>query len=244
MGPNIYTLQYRHQLQRKESPISVEYVLAYAWHGTVDEVIPLDDRKPIITQEWLRNALGAVDNTFENRSDCFEALVKYGCTTPIAGPRGLATIHSVPEFLWMADVGLRVMQRKNNVPSYNEARRQLNMPPYTTFADIVSGTELKESEMVRLFGSIENVDFYTGLTIDNTKTKGPAQFCEMTAFMTSTVAFAIAPILHGGMQPFLPRCILDEVDKCQKDGFLSTLLRRHMPGTIIPTIWTFSVLKK
>ena len=133
-------------------------------------------------------------------------------------------------------------QRANGVVSYNEARRQLGLQPYRDLGALVEGTALEVSEMVRLFGSIENVDFYTGITIDNTKLVAPDQLCEVVLTIIASLAFGFIPIIHDSLQPMLPPCIQTEVADCRRNGFLSTLLKHHVSSMYnAPKDWKFGV---
>ena len=137
-----------------------------------------------------------------------------------------------------------VMQRKNGVVSYNEARRQLGLKPYKDLDALIEGTSLELSEMIRLFGSIENVDFYTGVTIDNTKVVAPEQLCEVALIIIASLAYGVLPLVHGAFQPLLPPCLQAEVTVCKREGFLSTLLKNHVIAlSNIPKDWRFGVVR-
>jgi hypothetical protein len=241
MGPNVLTRRLQQVLARKESAISAEYLLVYAFHGAVDEKISIrGNSHEIVTAKWFRNALGAVDATFTTRAECFEEMMVYGCTTAIKG--GLNVVHGTPRFLYRAEESLMLMQRKNGVVSYNEARRQLGLQPYKDLGALVKGTALEVSEMDRLFGSVENVDFYTGITIDNTKVIAPGALCDVVVIIIASLAFGVLPLVHGALQPLLPPCLQTEVAACRRNGFLSTLLKHHVPAmSNAPTDWRFGV---
>jgi hypothetical protein len=241
MGPNFLTRRLNQILPRKESPISAEYLLVYVFHGAVDEQISIQGKpREIVTAEWFRDALGAVDATFSTRSECFEDLMVYGCTTAMKG--GLNTVHGTPRFLYKAEERLMAMQRQNGVVSYNEARRQLGLRPYTDLGDLVKGTVLQESELSRLFQSVENVDFYTGITIDNTKVTKPNVLCDVAVIVIASLALGMLPIVQDALQPMLPPCIQAEVEACKTEGFLTSLLHHHVPAMHnVPTSWRFDV---
>jgi hypothetical protein len=243
MGPNVLTRRLQQVMPRQESVISAEYMLVYVFHGAVDETISIPGKsQEIVTAEWFRNALGAVDATFTTRAECFEKMMAYGCTTALRG--GLNVVHGTPRFLYKAEESLLVTQRKNGVVSYNEARRALGLQPYKDLVTLVEGTALQVSEMDRLFGSIENVDFYTGITIDNTKVIAPEKLCEVALILIASLAYGHVPIVHSALQPMLPPCIQTEVAACRREGFLSTLLKHHVPAMHnAPKDWRFGVVR-
>jgi hypothetical protein len=229
MGPNLLSRRLHQLVPSGQSLLSVEYLLVYAWHGATDETISIPGNpREIGTEEWFRDPLGALDTTFPTHRQAFEDLMAYACTTPIAG--GLNRIRDVPRFLSRAEEGLLGIQRSNGVSCYNEARRQLGLRPYTDFEDLVAGTVLQVSEMERLFGSIENVDFYTGIKIDNSKTAEQYLMCSAAMTIIGSLAFGKVPAIHGALQSSIPPCLLAEVDTCKKNGFLTTLLQHHVPA--------------
>jgi hypothetical protein len=242
MGPNLLTLRVLQMLTAGKSLISAEYLLVYAWHSAVHEKILIEGNpREIVTEKWFRDPLGAIDNTFSTRGEGFDDLMAYAVTTPI--PSGLNVIRGTPRFLASAEEGLMRIQRANRVVSYNEARRQLGLRPYTDLRDLVRGTVLKVSEMKRLFQSVENVDLYTGIRIDNTKVT--SLLSDVPLAVIGSLAFGLVPLIHGTLQAKIPPCLQAEVEASKKNGFLSTLLRHHVPAFVnIPTIRTFCVVDK
>jgi hypothetical protein len=245
MHPNVLTRVLRKRLTSGQSWIPVEYLLVYAWHSSIEEQIILPNHsRTIITSEWLTDALGAINATSSASTDCFEDLMVYGCTT--AAQWGLNIINGTPGFLARAEEGLLCIQRANGVIGYNEARRRLRLRPYTDLHDLVRGTTVPESEMRRLFQSVENVDFYTGIRMDNTKEaqNTPSQsMCDVVRIVIGSLALGLLPFVHGALQPTLPPCIQQEVNDCKKNGFLSTLLHHHVRAfRNASTHWRFDVL--
>ncbi|KAL3788928.1 hypothetical protein ACHAW5_008662 [Stephanodiscus triporus] len=241
MGPNILT---RRLVQLGLNAISAEYLLVYVFHSLIEESTrPAEAATVIRTEEWLGDALGAVDEAYPNRQDAFESLIRYGLTSS-SSPHGLQTVHGSPIFMRHVELFLMSMQEANGVVGYNEARRQLGLKPYANIGELLEGTSLERAQMDSLFGGdIESVDFYTGITIDNSKLSKPKLLCEVSSTIISSLAFGVLPVIHGAIQPLLPPCILSEVRACRKRGFLSTLLSHHLPSLQgIPTQWTMDTL--
>lgn len=245
MGPNILTRRLvQLGLNATESIISAEYLLVYAFHSLIEESTrPAEAANVIRTEEWLGDALGAVDEAYPNRQEAFESLIRYGLTSS-SSPHGLQTVHGSPIFMRQVELALMSMQEANGVVGYNGARRQLGLEPYANMGELVEGTSLERVQMDSLFGEdIESVDFYTGITIDNSKLSKPKFLCEVSSTIISSLAYGIVPVIHGAIQPLLPPCILSEVRACRKRGFLSTLLSHHLPSLQgIPTQWTMETL--
>jgi hypothetical protein len=241
MGPNILLARLTKQVIETPdlSPITAEFNLVYAWHSAVENSTQLmGSSKRIYTKDWFKNALGAINHLTHDQA--FEKLINHARTTrKVSG--GLNTLNTTPVFLRRAEEALLDFQRQNNVVCYNEARRQLGLSPYRNFEELVIGTRVTVSEMCRLFGSIENVDFYTGIRIDNTKLKPPNLLCDVASIVISTLAFGVLPLFQGPLQQVIPPCIQDEIKISRKTGFLSTLLQHHLPDSTVPICWTFEV---
>ena len=206
---------------------------------------PEDAATAIRTEEWFSDALGAVDAAYPHRrSEAFESLMRYGSASPCL-PHGMQTVHGTPAFMHRAVLSLMEIQAANDVVGYNEARRKLGLVQYANMDELVRGTGLDRVEMDGLFGGdVEAVDFYTGITIDNSKLSGPKLLCEASRRIISGLALGFLPAIHGSIQPLLPPCILSEVRACRKSGFLSTLLRHHLPSLrSAPVQWTMGPLE-
>jgi hypothetical protein len=248
MGPNVLTRRLGRalRLEAGESIVSPEYLLTYVFHTMVEETTrPEDAATAIRTEEWFSDALGAVDAAYPyRRSEAFESLMRYGSASPCP-PHGMQTVHGTPVFMHPAILYLMDLQAANDVVGYNEARRRLGLVPYASMDELVRGTSLDRVEMDGLFdGDVEAVDFYTGITIDNSKLSGPALLCEASRRIISGLALGFLPAIHGSIQPLLPPCILSEMRACRKSGFLSTLLRHHLPSLRgVPVQWTMGPLE-
>ena len=248
MGPNVLTRRLGRalRLEAGESIVSPEYLLTYVFHTMVEETTrPEDAATAIRTEEWFSDALGAVDAAYPyRRSEAFESLMRYGSASPCP-PHGMQTVHGTPVFMHPAILYLMDLQAANDVVGYNEARRRLGLVPYASMDELVRGTSLDRVEMDGLFGGdVEAVDFYTGITIDNSKLSGPELLCEASRRIISGLALGFLPAIQGSIQSLLPPCILSEVRACRKSGFLSTLLRHHLPSLRgAPVQWTMGPLK-
>lgn len=233
MGGNPLT---RRLAQKKLNAIPIEYLLVYVWHSTVQDKIVLDENRVIHTDKWLKNSLGAIENIFGKVSNkCFVDLLEDALVTPIAN--GLQVPQTIPTFMAKAEEHILQIQEQNNVASYNDVRRQLNLCPFANLKELVEGTGVTESDMKDVFSdSVENVDFYTGITIENAKPRKNRRLLgEVSTLIISTLAFGIVPVIHGEIQAELPPCIHEEVRKCRKQGFLSTLISHHLPNDPLAT---------
>jgi prostaglandin-endoperoxide synthase 2 len=85
-------------------------------------------------------------------------------------------------FLHKAEEKAIEQARTNEVASYNDYRKAMDMDPAESFADLVGKTknakekarrEALATELKRLYGNIENVEFYIGLFAEPRETNGP-----------------------------------------------------------------------
>jgi hypothetical protein len=115
----------------------------------------------------------------------------------------------------------------------------MGLRPYASLEELVAGSKLTADEVHPLFqGEVENVDFLSGITIENAKVgTGQGLLCEVANTIIASLAYAVLPVIHQELQPLLPPCLQKETDQCR----LSTLLRNHTDRGV-PTTWSFSVL--
>ena len=85
-------------------------------------------------------------------------------------------------FLHRAEEKAIAQARTNDVATYNDYRRAMDMDPAESFTDLVGKTKSPKEkarraalaeELKRLYGNIDNVEFYTGLFAEPRETNGP-----------------------------------------------------------------------
>lgn len=145
--------------------MTAEFSLLYRWHSLVPEIrtwgaSPLDNR-PLI-QDGLAGALT-------------------GVSTDIAGALGLG---NTPLFVARREEDAVKQARLNNIDTYNNYRREMDMKPAENFDKLVGkgkgGTPAENqrraalsAELKRLYGTVENVEFYVGLFAEPANKNGP-----------------------------------------------------------------------
>ena len=150
--------------------MTAEFSLLYRWHPLVTE-----------TATWGGVPIGAetlnLNNSLLIQNGLADAMVQVS-----ANPAGRLTIGNSPWFL--ADVEQKAIgqARLNNIDTYNAYRVAMDMKPAKDFADLVGKTSdpaerarrtALAAELKRLYGKVDNVEFYVGLFAEPPNENGP-----------------------------------------------------------------------
>jgi prostaglandin-endoperoxide synthase 2 len=150
--------------------MTTEFSLLYRWHSLVPEAL-----------QWGGQAQNGGSLLLNNK-----LLVDAGLATAFAEISGNnATqlgLQNSASFLVKAEENAIKQARTNNVATYNDYRRAMDMDPAKTFEDIVGKTKdaaekarrkALADELKRLYGTVENVEFYVGLFAEPNEKNGP-----------------------------------------------------------------------
>ncbi len=150
--------------------MTTEFSLLYRWHSLVPQRL-----------KWAGQDMDAASLLLNN-----DLLLKSGLANSFAEfSSNNATelgLGNSATFLHKAEEKAIAQARTNEVASYNDYRLAMDMDPAESFAELVGKTKnAKEkarrdalaSELKRLYGTIENVEFYVGLFAEPRETNGP-----------------------------------------------------------------------
>lgn len=150
--------------------MTVEFSLLYRWHSLVPENF-----------NWGGQALPGWQLTLDN-----SLLVRDGLATAFAEiSANKATelgLENSPAFLLKAEEKAIDQARLNDVATFNDYRRAMDMDPVESFAELVGKTKDPAEKARRaalavrleeLYGSVENVEFYVGLFAEPREKNGP-----------------------------------------------------------------------
>lgn len=150
--------------------MTVEFSLLYRWHSLVPETMEWQGAT-IATPVLLRNNSRLMNSGL---SDCFVEI-----SNNAAGKMGLG---NAPFFLAQVEEKALAQARTNNVDTYNAYRKAMNLDPARDFKDLVGKSsdpvesakrKALAAELERLYGSIDNVEFYVGLFAEEPNENGP-----------------------------------------------------------------------
>jgi prostaglandin-endoperoxide synthase 2 len=139
--------------------MAIEFNLLYRWHSLVPssykiagQNIPIADT--LYNTEMVRNyGLGPI----------FEAASEQ--------PAGQIGLGNTPYELWYVEQLSIEMGRKVNLRSYNDYRELSRTPRVTDFDQITGDVRVRE-ELRRLYGSVDNIEFYVGLFAEEVPDNG------------------------------------------------------------------------
>lgn len=167
--------------------MTTEFSLLYRWHSLIPRTLTLAGQ-PVASAALL------MDN---------EPLVNMGLASAFAEiSANNATelgLQNTADILIRAEENSIKQARTNNLASYNDYRRAMDMDPAKTFDDIV-GTSKNPAEkarrkalgneLKRLYGTVENVEFFVGLFAEPREKNGPVS--DLVLAMVALDAFSQA----------------------------------------------------
>lgn len=167
--------------------MTAEFSLLYRWHSLVPESI-----------DWNGTVMNGAQLLFDNRrivsgglADAFAVMAAN--TTAEMGLGNSAS------FLIRAEAKAIEQARLNNIATYNDYRIAMDMKPAKSFADIVGKSKNAQeqarrtalaTELKRLYGTPDNVEFYVGLFAEPRETNGPVS--DLILAMVAMDAFSQA----------------------------------------------------
>jgi prostaglandin-endoperoxide synthase 2 len=150
--------------------MTAEFSLLYRWHSLVPETVSWGG------QSWNGGAL-LLNN---------ELLIDTGLAQSFADiSANNATelgLNNSASFLQRAEENALKQARTNNLATYNDYRRAMDMEPAESFEDLVGKSKRPDeqerriilaAELKRLYGHVDNVEFYVGLFAEPREKNGP-----------------------------------------------------------------------
>jgi prostaglandin-endoperoxide synthase 2 len=209
--------------------MAVEFNLLYRWHSLVPSGYEIAGRRFSIddtrynTEIVTSDGLGAV----------FEA-----ASLQTAGQIGL---RNTPGELWEVEAASIQKGRCVQLLTYNEYRKLAKTPPVTEFDQITGNVEVRD-ELRRLYGHVDNIEFYVGLFAEEVPNNGvcPGLLGRMVALDAFSQVYT---------NPLLARRIYND-DTFSPEGMeiirsttsLAQIVNRNVPPA--PRQWFVSLTRK
>jgi prostaglandin-endoperoxide synthase 2 len=140
----------------RQNWMSLEFSLVYRWHGLVPDRMRLGGADVPTEDTLFNNALLT--------SRGLGALFEDASTQP-AGEVGL---FNTPRFLLETERASILLSRNTRLASYNDYRALCGYPRVTAF-DQISGNPAVQEGLARLYGHVDNVEFYVGIMAEDVR---------------------------------------------------------------------------
>ncbi|WP_293083159.1 peroxidase family protein [Moorena sp. SIO4A1] len=134
----------------RQNWFTVEFNLVYRWHSALPETLTYDSKQiPMVDSLWnnemlINKGLGPL---FEET--CSQPGTKIG-------------LFNTAEFLIPVELASIDLGRQAQLASYNDYREMSKFPRVTDF-DQITADEDTQRELKRLYGDVNNIEFYVGL---------------------------------------------------------------------------------
>ncbi len=134
----------------RQNWMGVEFTLVYRWHSMLPDTLIHDGKEMSMPDSmWnnemiIKKGLGAI---FEE-----------SCSQPAAQ----LSLFNTPDFLLPTELASIRLGRGAKLRSYNDYREMCKYPRVTDFNQI-SGNENVQKELKRLYGHVDNIEFYVGV---------------------------------------------------------------------------------
>jgi prostaglandin-endoperoxide synthase 2 len=167
--------------------MTVEFGLLYRWHSLVPEQI-----------RWGGEDVGGHELLLDNRR-LIDGGLANAFVAVSANPATRLGLHNSASFLIEVERKALGQARANNLAGYNAYRRAMDLDPAEDFIDIVGRSDdpaesarrrALADELERLYGSVDNVEFYIGLFAEPPEANGPLP--ELLMAMVAMDAFSQA----------------------------------------------------
>ena len=217
--------------------IFAEYQLAHVFHSAIEDVLYVPGEKSVVVpvQEPCSETLAK----FTTKDEGFNRLLRVALQT---GGLPLARTHGSPRVLKQAEARIYALQRANRVLPFNALRRELGLIPYATFEEMTQGDTRTQETLLCHVDSVDEVDFYTGLLVENAHCRedGTPLGPTATAILTTLLYSHLPPLLRtlrGGCGPTLRH----HEQRARTRGFLRHLIEANTPIQV-PVMHTFRVV--
>ncbi|GAA0326129.1 hypothetical protein GCM10009087_40550 [Sphingomonas oligophenolica] len=176
-----------HAKWNKPNWMTAEFSLLYRWHSLIPQ-----------TFSWSGQSVDGstllLDNSRLEASGLAEAFV-----TTSANHATELGLGNTANFVFGFELRALSQARLNNLATYNDYRRAMSLDPAKSFADIVGNASdpvenarrmALAAELKRLYGTVENVEYYVGLFAEPREKNGPLP--ELILSMVAMDAFSQA----------------------------------------------------
>lgn len=151
-------LQFTSEKWLRPNWMTVEFSLVYRWHSMLPTNFVYDGQKvPMYTSLWNNDMI-------INRG--LGALFAESCSQPAAQ----LSFFNTDEYLIPTELASVRLGREARLRSYNDYRDMCNFPRVTDF-DQISSDENVRKELKRLYGHVDNIEFYVGLYAEDLRHK-------------------------------------------------------------------------
>ena len=130
--------------------MTVEFALLYRWHGLVPDEIRFGTK---VWKTW---------DTLFNNAPLIEGGLGHWFEASSAQTAGEIGLRNTPDFLIEAEKASLRLARSARLRRYNDYREACSYPRATAF-DQITGDPALQAELERLYGSVDDLEFYVGL---------------------------------------------------------------------------------
>ncbi|CAA9265527.1 MAG: Animal haem peroxidase [uncultured Chloroflexi bacterium] len=201
----------------RQNWMSVEFSLVYRWHGLVPDRVQLGDESVPTEATLFNNAL----LTDKGLGALFESAS--------AQPAGEIALFNTPRFLLDTERASIRLGRQTHLAGYNAYRELCRFPRVTAF-DQISGDPAVQAALARLYGHMDNIEFYVGLIAEDVRPNSAVapllgRLVGIDAFSQAFTNPLLAPNVYNE-RTFSPEGMrIIEQTRC-----LSDLLHRNVPA--------------
>ena len=140
----------------RQNWMSVEFSLVYRWHGMVPDHIDVAGERLPAEQTLFHSEL----LTSRGLGPLFEEASLQ--------PAGEIGLFNTPRFLLEVERASILLGRTSRLASYNDYRELCKFPRVTDF-DQISGNAEVQRALKKLYGHVDNVEFYVGIFAEDTR---------------------------------------------------------------------------
>lgn len=201
----------------RENWMAVEFTLLYRWHGLIPSNVYLEGNEVPMTETLWNNDMvtsRGLGHLFEDAS---------------LQPAGEIGLFNTAPFLLETEKKSIQLGRDTQLASYNDYREMCNFPRVTDF-DQITANPIAQKELERLYGHVDNVEYYVGLFAEDTVENGAV--APLIGRLVSVDAFSQALT-----NPLLNEHIFNEntfspigFKLIQEPQSLSAILHRNIPS--------------
>ena len=140
----------------RQNWMSIEFNLLYRWHSLVPDYVGTSGQYYATEQTFWNNDLitsRGLGPLFQDAS---------------LQPSGEMGLFNTATFLLEAEAASIRLGRLARLPGYNDYRAMCGYPRVTAF-DQISGRSEVQQELERLYGSVDNIEFYVGLFAEDVR---------------------------------------------------------------------------
>ena len=212
--------------------MTTEFSLLYRWHPLIPQAVnwggQVHDGGSLLLNNTILINTGLVQSFVDISANHSTAL----------------DLNNSASFLLGAEKSAIAQARTNNVATYNDYRRAMGLDPAESFAELVGKskdpTEIQRravlaAELERLYGHIDNVEFYVGLFAEPSDKNGPLPdlilaMVAMDAFSQAFTNPLLSEHVYGNDENRLLTFTKEGLEAMNSTGTLRDILERNSTG--------------